>query len=63
MLGLPGDEAAAKPWSRSDVATLIRMRDDGQSWKEITVAFPERTLTAIQARWKKQMVGKYCRSM
>lgn len=45
-------------WSQSATTTLLQMRDDGHSWKDIEVVFPERTPpAAIRAHWVRQIVG------
>jgi hypothetical protein len=43
----------AVPWSIKESKILMKLRDQGLTWKEISSHFPNRTLNACQFRWKR----------
>ena len=39
------------PWTKEEDETLVKMKEDGCSWEEISDALPSRTPGAIQVRY------------
>lgn len=43
----------AVPWTAEESKLLVKLREDGLTWKEIASHFSNRTLNACQFRWKR----------
>ena len=45
------------PWTEEEDDILVRMKEDGCSWEEISDALPSRTPGAIQVHYSTQLGG------
>ena len=48
----------ARRWTRAELLTLRRLRDEGRIWREIAASLPGRSVAAVYGAWHNRQTGR-----